>query len=96
MQDPKSTLLHQGLILVIILTVGEVIRLQDPAAVLRESCPRLPPGAQGEAQESVSPQGDASVERVSLRAEQDAEYQRAVEADEARQRLEGPVDEAAV
>ena len=39
---------------------------------------------------------DASVERVALRAEQDAEYQRAVEADEARQRLEGPVDEAAV
>lgn len=50
----------------------------------------------GEAQESVSPQGDANVNRAALRAEQDAEYQRAVEADEARQRLEGPVDEAAV
>ena len=56
----------------------------------------MPEAQEGEAHESVSPPGDASVERVALRAEQDVEYQRAVEADEARQRLEGPVDEAAV
>ena len=40
--------------------------------------------------------GDDASDRETVRRDQDAEYQRACDVDEARQRLAGPVDEDAV